>query len=198
MAPAGSGARDRGARLAHAVLIEADLTAAPPPQVTPLLDELRAWLTGALARVPARGDLAAAIRYALSRWEALTRYAADGRLEADNNPVERAIRPLAIGRKNWLFAGSDAGGHHAAAVASRSQAPSSTASTRKPIYAACWSASPTTPWAAWPSCCPGTCAKNPAAAPPDGRLHRHRTLTELRRALAALRRLARDTRRRDG
>lgn len=84
----------------------------------PLLDELRAWLTGTLARVPGRGDLAKAIRYALSRWEALTRYVSDGRLEVDNNPVERAIRPLALGRKNWLFAGSDAGGHRAAAVAS--------------------------------------------------------------------------------
>ena len=59
-----------------------------------------------------------AIRYALSRWEALTRYVADGRLEIDNNPVERAIRPLALGRKNWLFAGSNTGGHRAAAIAS--------------------------------------------------------------------------------
>lgn len=84
----------------------------------PVLEDLRAWFTAALARVPGRSDLAVAIRYALARWEALTRYAADGRLEADNNPVERAIRPLAIGRKNWLFAGSDAGGRRAAAVAS--------------------------------------------------------------------------------
>ena len=59
-----------------------------------------------------------AIRYALSRWKALTRYVADGRLQIDNNPVERAIRPLALGRKNWLFAGSDTGGHRAAAIAS--------------------------------------------------------------------------------
>ena len=59
-----------------------------------------------------------AIRYALSRWAALTRYAGDGRVEIDNNPVERAIRPIALGRKNWLFAGSDAGGIRAAAIAS--------------------------------------------------------------------------------
>jgi hypothetical protein len=65
---------------------------------------------------PERGDWA--IRYALSRWEALMRYVADGRLEIDNNPVERAVRPLALGRKNWLFAGSDTGGHRAAAIAS--------------------------------------------------------------------------------
>jgi transposase len=84
----------------------------------PILESLRAWLDETLARVSGRSDLAVAIRYALSRWEALTRYAADGRLEIDNNPVERAIRPLALGRKNWLFAGSDTGGHRAAAIAS--------------------------------------------------------------------------------
>ena len=51
-------------------------------------------------------------------WTALTRYRDDGRIEIDNNPVERAIRPIALGRKNWLFAGSDAGGTRAAAIAS--------------------------------------------------------------------------------
>lgn len=84
----------------------------------PVLEELRAWFTATLARISGRSDLAGAIRYALSRWEALTRYVTDGRLEPDNNPVERTIRPLALGRKNWLFAGSDAGGHRAAAIAS--------------------------------------------------------------------------------
>jgi hypothetical protein len=57
-----------------------------------------------------------AIRYALSRWPALTRYLDDGTVAIDNNAVERAIRPLVLGRKNWLFAGSDQGGEHAAAV----------------------------------------------------------------------------------
>jgi hypothetical protein len=84
----------------------------------PLLESMRAWFNATLTRISGRSDLARAIRYALSRWEALTRYVADGRLEVDNNPVERAIRPLALGRKNWLFAGSDAGGHRAAAIAS--------------------------------------------------------------------------------
>jgi uncharacterized Ntn-hydrolase superfamily protein len=60
--------------------------------------------------------LAAAIRYARSRWSALTRYLDDGHLEISNNAAERAIRPLALGRKNWLFAGSDAGGDRAAAI----------------------------------------------------------------------------------
>jgi hypothetical protein len=84
----------------------------------PILDSLRAWLDATLARISGRSDLAVAIRYALSRWEALTRYLSDGRLEIDNNPVERAIRPLALGRKNWLFAGSNTGGHRAAAITS--------------------------------------------------------------------------------
>ncbi len=84
----------------------------------PALAETRAWFTATLGRVPGRSDLAGAIRYALARWGALTRYVGDGRLEPDNNPVERAIRPLALGRKNWLFAGSDAGGRRAAAIAS--------------------------------------------------------------------------------
>jgi len=57
-----------------------------------------------------------AIRYALSRWAALTRYRDDGRLEIDNNAAERALRAVALGRKNWLFAGSDDGGERAAAI----------------------------------------------------------------------------------
>ena len=83
-----------------------------------MLETLHAWLTATLGRISAKSDLAGAIRYALARWEALTRYLGDGRLEPDNSPVERAIRPLTLGRKNWLFAGSDEGGHRAAAIAS--------------------------------------------------------------------------------
>ena len=56
------------------------------------------------------------MRYARGRWEALTRYLDDGRLEISNNAAERAIRPLALGRKNYMFAGSDAGGERAAAI----------------------------------------------------------------------------------
>lgn len=84
----------------------------------PLLDGLHTWLTATLARVPGRGDLASAIRYALNRWTALTRYKDDGRLATDNNAAERAIRPLTLGRKNWLFCGSDPGGARTAAIMS--------------------------------------------------------------------------------
>jgi transposase len=82
----------------------------------PLLDDLKAWLEAALRRVSGKSELAKAIRYALTRWTQLTRYCDDGRLEIDNNAAERAIRAVALGRKNWLFAGSDDGGQRAAAV----------------------------------------------------------------------------------
>ena len=85
-------------------------------RATPLLTDFKAWLEGQLARVSKKSELAVAIRYALSRWSAMTRYAEDGRLEIDNNAAERALRAVALGRKNYLFAGSDAGGEHAAAL----------------------------------------------------------------------------------
>ena len=76
----------------------------------------KAAFSGWRRRVSGRSDIAGAIRYALSRWSALTRYLDDGTVAIDNNAVERAIRPLVLGRKNWLFAGSDAGGERAAAI----------------------------------------------------------------------------------
>lgn len=85
-------------------------------QSQPVLDDLAGFLDGALGRLSGKSELAGAIRYARSRWPALTRYVDDGHLEIGNNAAERAIRPLALGRKNWLFAGSDAGGERAAAV----------------------------------------------------------------------------------
>ena len=80
----------------------------------PLLDALHAWLSATLRTVSAKSPLAIAINYALVRWSALTRYCDDGRIEIDNNSAERSIRPLVLGRRNYLFAGSDAGGERAA------------------------------------------------------------------------------------
>jgi transposase len=80
----------------------------------PKLDALASWFDGQLKLISGKSDLAKAIRYARSRWDALTCYCADGRLELSNNAAENAIRPVALGRKNWLFAGSDAGGERAA------------------------------------------------------------------------------------
>jgi hypothetical protein len=82
----------------------------------PLLDELRAFLERSLNQISRKSSLAGAIRYSLSRWAALCRYTKDGRLEISNNAAERAIKPLALGRKNWMFAGSDAGGRRAATL----------------------------------------------------------------------------------
>jgi transposase len=76
----------------------------------PVVDALYLWLDRQLAQVPASSGLAEAIRYALARWDALKRFLDDGRIELDTNPVERAIRPVTLGRKNHLFAGSDGGG----------------------------------------------------------------------------------------
>jgi transposase len=80
----------------------------------PLLTQIRALFDTTLAKISGKSLLAGAIRYATSRWDQLTRYTTDGRLEIDNNAAERAIRPLTLGRKNYLFAGSDAGGERAA------------------------------------------------------------------------------------
>jgi transposase len=82
----------------------------------PLLDELRKWMEKSLRPLSAKSETAGAIRYALSRWRALTRYTEDGLLEIDNSAAERALRAVALGRKNFLFAGSDYGGQRAAAM----------------------------------------------------------------------------------
>jgi transposase len=80
----------------------------------PRLDELATWLDAHLQKISGKSQLAAAIRYGRRRWEALSRYLDDGRLEVSNNAAENQIRPVALGRKNWLFAGSDSGGERAA------------------------------------------------------------------------------------
>jgi transposase len=82
----------------------------------PLLEAMLAWLKATLAKLSQKSDVAMAIRYALERWSALLRYCEDGRIEMDNNAAERALRAVALGRKNYLFAGSDAGGERAAAI----------------------------------------------------------------------------------
>lgn len=77
---------------------------------------MHSGFTDTLRRVSAKSIFAVAVRYALQRWTALTRYCEDGRVEIDNNAAERALRSVALGRKNHLFAGSDRGGDSAALV----------------------------------------------------------------------------------
>ena len=84
----------------------------------PLADTFEQWLRAKLGLISQKGKLADAIRYALTRWEGLTSFIDDGRVELDNNAVERSIRPIALNRKNALFAGSDGGAEHWAVIAS--------------------------------------------------------------------------------
>jgi hypothetical protein len=83
--------------------------AARQERAVPLLADLEAWLVEQRRRLSAKNVLAKAIQYALTRWEALERYAGDGRIGIDNNPAERSLRGIAVTRKNFLFLGSDDG-----------------------------------------------------------------------------------------
>jgi len=84
----------------------------------PVLDAWYTWLLTTRAKVAPGSGIAKAIDYSLRRWAALARYPTRGDLPIDNNPVENALRPIALGRKNWLFAGSERAGKRAAAIQS--------------------------------------------------------------------------------
>jgi hypothetical protein len=85
-------------------------------QTAPLLGDLKQWMENTFLQVSAKSELGKALRYSLVRWTALTRFCDDGRIEIDNNTAEREIRPLVMGRKNYLFQGSDRGGDNAAVI----------------------------------------------------------------------------------
>jgi transposase len=112
------------ARIGALYAIEEEIRGKPAPlrltirqaRARPLLDDLRKWMEKMLRSFSPKSETAGAIRYALSRWRALTRYIDDARLEIDNSAAERALRAVALGRKNYLFAGSDTGGQRAAAI----------------------------------------------------------------------------------
>lgn len=80
----------------------------------PIMNAMREWFEGSLQKLSPKSDTSAAIRYALNNWDALSRYCDDGRIEIDNSAAERALRGVAVGRRNYLFAGSDRGGERAA------------------------------------------------------------------------------------
>ena len=84
----------------------------------PLVEAMHTWLSQQLERISGRSELAKAVRYSLNHWKGLTRFLDDGRLELDTNTVERAIKPIVLGRRNHLFAGSDSGARHWAIVSS--------------------------------------------------------------------------------
>lgn len=111
-------------RIGALYAIESEIRGKPPDEraairqarAGPLLESLRDWLRYTVGRVSKKSELATASGYVLTRWTALTRYRDDGRIEIDNNAAERALRVVALGRKNYLFCGSDAGGARAAAI----------------------------------------------------------------------------------
>jgi transposase len=90
-----------------------DVAALRQAQSVPVLDRFEAWMADRIDVLP-KSPLGKAIGYAQNNWTALRRYTEDGRFAIDNNAAERAIRPVAVGRKNWLFAGSERGGRAAA------------------------------------------------------------------------------------
>jgi transposase len=111
-------------RIAALYQIEEQIRGRPPDErravrqarAGPLLDDLHRWFIETVRPLSKKSELAGAIRYALSRWTALTRYRDDGRIEIDNTAAERALRSVALGRKNFLFMGSDNGGERAACM----------------------------------------------------------------------------------
>jgi len=111
-------------RIGHLYAIESEIRGRPPDErhqlrqarARPMLESLHEWLESCLAKLSRKSDTTAAVRYALTLWDALVRYCDDGHLEIDNNAAERALRAVALGRKNYLFAGSDSGGERAAAI----------------------------------------------------------------------------------
>ena len=111
-------------RIAELYVIEAEIRGKPPDErrqvrqarSRPLLEDLEHWLRSTLDTLSRKSDTAAAILYALKLWPALLRYCDDGAIEIDNSAAERALRGVAIGRRNYLFAGADSGGERAAAI----------------------------------------------------------------------------------
>ena len=111
-------------RIQELYAIEREITGKPAHErlavrqarAAPLLAAFKTWMEEKRQRISAKSDAAKALGYALDRWDALSRYASDGRLSIDNNPAERALRTIAISRKNFLFLGSDEGGRRAAII----------------------------------------------------------------------------------
>ena len=114
------------ARIQELYKVEAEIRGRSPEQrrvarqekSAPILEALKPWLSARLELISQKSDLAKAIQYTLNHWDGLNRFLEDGRIEIDSNTVERTIRPLALNRKNALFAGSDGGGRHWAVLAS--------------------------------------------------------------------------------
>lgn len=108
-------------RIGRLYAIEKEIRGRPPDRrrsvrkarARPLLDSMQLWLKTSLALLSRKSETAAAIQYARTLWPAMVRYVDDGHIEIDNSVAERSLRGVAVGRRNYLFAGSDRGGERA-------------------------------------------------------------------------------------
>jgi transposase len=111
-------------RIDELFAIEREINGKPPDErlgvrrerSKPLVDALEIWLRNERRKLSSKAPVAKAIDYSLKRWPAFTRFLDDGRICMSNNAAERAVRGIAVGRKNWTFCGSDSGGRRAAAM----------------------------------------------------------------------------------
>jgi transposase len=111
-------------RIDELFAIEREINGLPPDRrlavrherSKPLVDSFETWLRGARKKLSSKGPLAKAIDYTFNHWKAFTRFLDDGRICLSNNAAERALRGIAVGRRNWTFCGSDSGGHRAAVL----------------------------------------------------------------------------------
>ncbi len=111
-------------RIDELFAIEREISGQPPERrlavrrerSKPHVDSFEAWLRGERKKLSSKGPLAKAIDYTFNHWKAFTRFLDDGRICLSNNAAERAVRGIAVGRRNWMFCGSDSGGHRAAVM----------------------------------------------------------------------------------
>jgi transposase len=145
----------------------AERVAVRQERAKPLVDDLKVWMRQQRDRLAPSHDLAKAINYILSRWVAFTRFLDDGRICLSNNVAERAVRCVAVGRKNWTFAGSDAGGHRAAAACTLIETCKLNDVDPQAWLAECSHDCPIIPLAASPNCCRGTGRPRASTSQPD-------------------------------
>jgi hypothetical protein len=134
-----------------------------------MVKALRVWMRAEYARVSTKSQIGKALAYMLKRWDAFARFLGDGRICLTNNAAERALRGVALGRKAWLFCGSDRGGERVAMMYALIQSANSTTSIHKPGLPMWSPASPITPTPISTRCCHGTGGQRilPSATRPD-------------------------------
>jgi hypothetical protein len=134
--------------------------------IAPLVDDLIGWMKRERGKLSRHNEVAKAMDYMLKRIEVFKRFLDDGRICLSNNAAERELRGIALGRKSWLFAGSDRGGERAAIMLTRSTPPSLTMSIPRLGLPTCWRGCLIIRRGGSRSCCPGN-GVDRAGLPPD-------------------------------